>query len=231
MIFKIFCLRGAIKRGNRKIVTRPSSSTISETTTASSDLTSSSAYSSGKSSCGQRFEFEDEGETPPQLTISSLSNELRTVKHKLLECEIDNLALKKEHSKLEEKQLRQTRLCSRLESDLKFAKSRENEMIFVINKLNKIVQNQDEEIAKLKEENRFVHQQVKIPICQTCLENQSQNGQFKRTIFGWMKQDVLDHSRDAKLLETESKLSEQIEVNKQLKQYLELMLLKICDKS
>ena len=60
-------------------------------------------------------------------------------------------------------------------------------MIFVINKLNKIVQNQDEEIAKLKEENRFVHQQVKRPVCQTCLENQSQNGQFKRTIFGWMK--------------------------------------------
>ena len=106
-------------------------------------------------------------------------------------------------------------------------------MIFVINKLNKIVQNQDEEIAKLKEENRFAQEEVKRPICQTCLENQNQNTQFKRSIFGWMKPDVSDQrdQRDSKLLETESKLTEQMEVNKQLKQYLELMLLKICQTS
>ena len=79
--------------------------------------------------------------------ISSLSSELRGVKHKLLECEINNLALKKENSKLAEKQLRQSRLSSRVDSELRFAKSQENEMIFVINKLNKIVQNQDEEVA------------------------------------------------------------------------------------
>ena len=238
MIYASFCLRGAIKRGNRKIITKSSCTIISDTTTASSELTSSSAYSSGKSSCEERFEF-DECKTPPQLTdfkfgkekeISSLSSELRTVKHKLLECEIDNLALKKENSKLEEKQLRQSRVCARMEGELRFAKSQENEMVFVMNKLNKIVQNQDEEIAKLKEENRLVHQQVKRSICQTCLESQSQNSRSKKTIFGWMKQDVSDH-RDSKLLETESKLSEQIEVNKQLKQYLELMLLKICETS
>ena len=192
-------------------------------------MTSSSGYSSGKSSSGRRFEF-DESEEPEfnirkDKEISSLSSELRRVKHKLLECEIDNLALRKENSKLEEKQLRNSRLCTRLESELRFAKSQENEMIFVINKLNKIIQNQDEEIAKLKEENRFVPEQVNKPICQTCLE--SQRSPVKKTIFGWMKQDALDH-RDSKLLETESKLSEQIEVNNQLKQYLELMLLKIC---
>ena len=209
-------------------MTKPSCSVISDMTTSSSELTPSSGYSSGKSSSGRRFEFDEsqaEFDIRKDKEISSLSSELRRLKHKLLECEVDNLALRKENSKLEEKQLRNSRLCSRMENELLLAKSQESEMIFVINKLNKIVQNQDEEIARLKEENRFVEEQVKKPICQTCLENQS--SQFRKTIFGWLKHDVLDH-RDAKLSETESKLSEQIEVNKQLKQYLELMLLKIC---
>ena len=215
-------------------MTKPSCSVISDMTTSSSELTPSSGYSSGKSSSGRRFEFDEsqaEFDIRKDKEISSLSSELRRLKHKLLECEVDNLALRKENSKLEEKQLRNSRLCSRMENELLLAKSQESEMIFVINKLNKIVQNQDEEIARLKEENRFVEEQVKKPICQTCLENQNHNqssqSQFRKTIFGWLKQDVLDH-RDAKLSETESKLSEQIEVNKQLKQYLELMLLKIC---
>ena len=122
-----------------------SSSSISDTTTASSELTSSSAYSSGKSSCGRTFEFEgSEVETAPQLgdfnsrkekEISSLSSELRAVKQKLLEGEIDNLALKKENSQLEEKLQRQSRLSSKFESELRFVKSKETEMVFVIDKL------------------------------------------------------------------------------------------------
>ena len=199
-------------------------------TTSSSELTPSSGYSSGKSSTGRRFEFDEsqaEFDIRKDKEISSLSSELKRLKHKLLECEVENLALRKENSKLEEKQLRNSRLSSRMENELLLAKSQASEMIFVINKLNKIVQNQDEEIARLKEENRLLEEQVKKPICPTCLENQNQSSQFRKTIFGWMKQDGLDH-REAKLLETESKLSEQIEVNKQLKQYLELMLLKIC---
>ena len=233
LIFQIFYFRGAIKRGHRKIITKPSCSTISDSTmtsrTPSSELTSSSGYSSGKSSSGRRFQFED---SEADFNIIK-EKEISSLKHKLLECEIVNLALKKENSKLEEKQLRLSRLSSRLDSELKIAKNQENEMIFVINKLNKIVQNQDEEIAKLKEENRFAQEEVKRPICQTCLENQNHNTQFKRSIFGWMKPDVSDQKdqRDSKLLETESKLTEQMEVNKQLKQYLELMLLKICQTS
>ena len=65
--------------------------------------------------------------------------------------------------------------------------------------------------------------------CQNCTYNQNKN--MRKTLFGWMTVDETSRGelRDSKLLETESKLSEQIEVNKQLKQYLEIMLLKICE--
>ena len=107
-------------------------------------------------------------------------------------------------------------------------------MAFVINKLNDLVQNQDQEIAELKEQNKSLNKKIRSAsnrsTCTACRENENKN--FGNTLFGWMRPEgssgQRDH-RDSKLLDTETKLSEQIELNKQLKQYLELMLLKICD--
>ena len=164
--------------------------------------------------------------------IFSLSQKLNLAKSKLLQYEFDNLRLKKENSILKEKQVSYSIVGSRLETELGIAKTRENEMVLLINKLNDIVQNQDQEIAELKEKNRSHQQQLQIisnGSVQHCCERQNRN--FKHSIFGWMRTDESSGRdyRESKLLETESKLSEQIEVNKQLKQYLELMLLKMCE--
>ena len=161
--------------------------------------------------------------------ISSLSEELARANRQLLQYDLDNLSLRKENSRLKEKQLSLSLLGSRLESELEIAKTREKEMVFVINKLNDIVQNLDQEIAQLREQNCSYQRELKNTGCQNCTYNQNKN--MRKTLFGWMTVDETSRGelRDSKLLETESKLSEQIEVNKQLKQYLEIMLLKICD--
>ena len=110
---------------------------------------------------------------------------------------------------------------------------KEKEMVFVINKLNDMVQNLDQEIAQLREQNCSYERDLKSVVGRSVCQNCSQNKNRKKTLFGWMAVDETSRGelRDSKLLEAESKLSEQIEVNNQLKQYLEIMLLKICEKS
>ena len=202
-----------------------SSADSSSSPSASSTLATSSAYSSERCpSEAAHLEVRSKEEN-----ISSLSEELARANRQLLQYDLDNLSLRKENSRLKEKQLSLSLLGSRLESELEIAKTREKEMVFVINKLNDIVQNLDQEIAQLREQNCSYQRELKNTGCQNCTYNQNKN--MRKTLFGWMTVDETSRGelRDSKLLETESKLSEQIEVNNQLKQYLEIMLLKICE--
>ena len=150
--------RAAIKRGSRQLIVRQNSS-------------SSSAYGSEKS---ERQETERNNQLELIMkdnNILSLTKELNFVKGKLQQCDFDNKRLKEENSLLSEKLLSYSILTSRLESELQFSKSQGTEMTFLINKLNTIVQNQDQEIAELKEQNKSVRKSV----CHGCGENQNRN--------------------------------------------------------
>ena len=107
------------------------------------------------------------------------------MKGKLLQSDFENKRLKEENSVLSEKHISYSILTSRLESELQFTKTQGTEMTFLINKLNTIVQNQDQEIAELKEQNKSVNQELRRDgmksVCHSCGENQNKN--FRKDSF------------------------------------------------
>jgi len=110
--------------------------------------------------------------------------------------------LKDENSDLKDTYFEYKLQCTELQRELQSAHEAEENLRSMISKLSNIVQSQDDEIARLSEN--------KISSNQNC-----------RCV------DYRDIS--VKLKEAEIMLSEQTEVNKQLKQYLKTMLLKICE--
>merc|ERR1712025_675886 len=112
-----------------------------------------------------------------------------------------------------EREFELTLLSSGLEKQALTFNEREQNLEFVINRLSGIVQTQDHEIARLREMNNK-------NLC-SC-----RNSDIKNKSFFAIKED---NGLSVQLKETEMKLSEQLEINQQLKQYLEIVLLKLCD--
>merc|ERR1712223_1582335 len=107
-----------------------------------------------------------------------------------------------ENSDLKDKHFQYKLQCTELQRELQSAHEAEENLRGMISKLSNIVQSQDDEIARMSEN--------------IILSNQNCRCNDYREI-------------SVKLKEAEIMLSEQTEVNKQLKQYLKTMLLKICE--
>ena len=129
-----------------------------------------------------------------------------------------NIKLKKENADLKEREFELTLLSSGLEKQALTFNDREQNLEFVINRLSGIVQTQDHEIARLRELNNQEMNRKNLCSCR--------NSDIKNKSFFDAKEDK---ELSVQLKETKMKLSEQLEINQQLKQYLEIVLLKLCD--
>jgi len=134
--------------------------------------------------------------------IFNLRNNVESLNRKLEQLNVENNELKEENSDLKDKHFQYKLQCTELQRELQSAHEAEENLRGMISKLSNIVQSQDDEIARLSEN--------------TILSNQNCRCDDYREI-------------SVKLKEAEIMLSEQTEVNKQLKQYLKTMLLKICE--
>merc|ERR1712079_35237 len=134
--------------------------------------------------------------------IFNLRNNVESLNRKLELLNFENDKLKEENSDLKDKHFQYKLQCAELQEELQSAHEAEENLRGMISKLSNIVQSQDDEIARLSEN--------------TILSNQNCRCDDYREI-------------SVKLKEAEIMLSEQTEVNKQLKQYLKTMLLKICE--
>merc|ERR1712038_263970 len=134
--------------------------------------------------------------------IFNLRNNVESLNRKLEQLNVENNELKEENSDLKDKHFQYKLQCTELQKELQSAHEAEENLRGMISKLSNIVQSQDDEIARLSEN--------------TILCNQNCRCDDYREI-------------SVKLKEAEIMLSEQTEVNKQLKQYLKTMLLKICE--
>ena len=134
--------------------------------------------------------------------IFNLRINVESLNKKLEQLNVENNELKEENSDLKDKHFQYKLQCTELQRELQSVHEAEENLRGMISKLSNIVQSQDDEIARLSEN--------------TILSNQNCRCDDYREI-------------SVKLKEAEIMLSEQTEVNKQLKQYLKTMLLKICE--
>jgi len=150
--------------------------------------------------------------------ILGLRKNLDALNSKLNSFTYQNIKLKKENADLKEREFELTLLSSGLEKQALTFNEREQNLEFVINRLSGIVQTQDHEIARLRELNNQEMNKKNLCSCR--------NSDIKNKSFFAIKED---NELSVQLKETEIKLSEQLEINQQLKQYLEIVLLKLCD--
>ena len=123
----------------------------------------------------------------------------------------ENIGLKLENNDLRKREAVLSEERNELKNKLLLSKDTEINLGNVISKLSNIVQSQDNEIAILKER------------CKNCDNDQRKSYFVKKESLNQL--DLLHRLNVA-----EVKLSEQVETNKQLKQYLEILLIQICEK-
>ena len=131
----------------------------------------------------------------------------------------ENISLKHENIELRRREILLSDERNELKNKLLLSKDTEINLGNLVSKLSNIVQSQDNEIALLNERETFNSSKQK---CEKCDMNEKSYIIKKEP---HNQQDLLNRLDDA-----EVKLSEELEVNKQLKQYLEILLLQICDK-
>jgi len=151
--------------------------------------------------------------------ILGLRKNIDVLNSKLNAFTYQNIKLKQENADLKEREFELTLLSSNLEKQTLTFHEREQNLEFVINRLSGIVQTQDHEIARLREVNTQDMNRKNLCSCK--------NSEIKpKPSFFGIKEDK---ELNVQLRDTEMKLSEQLEINQQLKQYLEIVLLKLCD--
>jgi len=157
--------------------------------------------------------------TNKDRVILGLRKNIDVLNSKLNAFTYQNIKLKQENADLKEREFELTLLSSNLEKQTLTFHEREQNLEFVINRLSGIVQTQDHEIARLRELNTQEMNRKNFCNCK--------NSEIKpKPSFIGKKEDK---DLNVKLKDTEMKLSEQLEINQQLKQYLEIVLLKLCD--
>jgi len=157
--------------------------------------------------------------TNKDRVILGLRKNIDVLMSKLNAFTYQNIKLKQENADLKEREFELTLLSSNLEKQTLTFHEREQNLEFVINRLSGIVQTQDHEIARLREVN--TQDMNRKNLC-SCKNNEIKP---KPSFFGIKE----DKELNVQLRDTEMKLSEQLEINQQLKQYLEIVLLKLCD--
>lgn len=129
----------------------------------------------------------------------------------------ENIRLKLENTDLKRREAMLSEERNELKNKLLFSKDTEINLGNLVSKLSNIVQSQDNEIAILKE------REASTQMCRNCDNDQGKHYFVKKESLGQLE---LLH----RLKVAEVNLSEQVETNKQLKQYLEILLIQICDK-
>ena len=129
----------------------------------------------------------------------------------------ENIRLKLENTDLRRREVMLSKERSELKNKLLLSKDTEINLGNLVAKLSNIVQSQDNKIAILNEK------EVSKTNCKNCVIGRGKSYFVKTESF-----DQLELLHRLKM--AEEKISEQVETNKQLKQYLEILLLQICDK-
>ena len=124
----------------------------------------------------------------------------------------ENIRLKLENSDLNKRETMLSEERNELKNKLLLSKDTEINLGNLVSKLSNIVQSQDNEIAMLKE------RELSTKICNNCDNTKGKSYFVKKESF-----DQLDLLHRLNMAEV--KLSEQVETNKQLKQYLEILLI------
>merc|ERR1712130_884609 len=163
---------------------------------------SSSSYKFNKCDDEKEREINKKEFLQKDGVIFNLRNNVESLNRKLEQLNSENKKLKEENGDLKDTHFEYKLQCTNLQRELQSAHEAEENLRSMISKLSNIVQSQDDEIARLSENT--------ITSIQNC-----RCGDYR---------DI-----SVKLKEAEIMLSEQTEVNKQLKQYLKTMLLKICE--
>ena len=129
----------------------------------------------------------------------------------------ENIRLKLENNDLRRREAMLAEERNELKNKLLLSKDTEINLGNLVSKLSNLVQAQDNEIAFLNE------REASTQMCRNCDNDKRKNNLVKKESFDQL--DLLNRLNVA-----EVKLSEQVETNKQLKQYLEILLIQICDK-
>ena len=129
----------------------------------------------------------------------------------------ENIRLKLENNDLRRREAMLSEERNELKNKLLLSKDTEINLGNLVSKLSNLVQSQDNEIAFLNE------REASTQMCRNCINDKRKNNLVKKESFDQL--DLLNRLNVA-----EVKLSEQVETNKQLKQYLEILLIQICDK-
>ena len=143
-------------------------------------------------------------------SVNSLNITLNQIASENIRLKLKNTDLRRRDAMLSEER-------TELKNKLLLSKDTEINLGNLVAKLSNIVQSQDNKIANLNEK------QASKTICKNC------NFDIVKRYF--VKTESFDQLELLhKLKMAEEKVSEQVETNKQLKQYLEILLLQICDK-
>jgi len=151
--------------------------------------------------------------------IFDLRKSIDSLNIRMTQIASENISLKHENIELRRREIMLSDERNELKNKLLLSKDTEINLGNLVSKLSNIVQSQDNEIALLNERETFNSSKQK---CEKCDMNEKSYIIKKEP---HNQQDLLNRLDDA-----EVKLSEELEVNKQLKQYLEILLLQICDK-
>ena len=143
-------------------------------------------------------------------SVNSLNITLNQIASENIRLKLKNTDLRRRDAMLSEER-------TELKNKLLLSKDTEINLGNLVAKLSNIVQSQDNKIANLNEN------QASKTICKNCNFDIGNRYFVKTESFNQLE---LLH----KLKMAEEKVSEQVETNKQLKQYLEILLLQICDK-
>ena len=143
-------------------------------------------------------------------SVDSLNLRLNQITSENIKLKAENIDLRRREENLSEER-------NELKNKLLATKDTEINLSNLVAKLSNIVQSQDNEIAMLNEK------EASSRVCRNCDLDKGKRYLVKPSPFD---QFELLH----RLKMADVKLSEQVETNKQLKQYLEILLLKICDR-
>ena len=143
-------------------------------------------------------------------SVNSLNITLNQIASENIRLKLKNTDLRRRDAMLSEER-------TELKNKLILSKDTEINLANLIAKLSNIIQSQDNKIANLSEK------ETSKTVCKNC--------DFDRCKRNFVKTESFDQLELLhKLKMAEEKVSEQVETNKQLKQYLEILLLQICDK-
>lgn len=188
-----------------------------QTSSDSGNSTESSSFKLRYDVKKEEVEVDKHENSVKDTMIFDLRKSVNSLNITLNQIASENIRLKLENTDLRRREVMLSEERSELKNKLLLSKDTEINLGNLVAKLSNIVQSQDNKIAILNEK------EVSKTNCKNCDIGRGKSYFVKTESF-----DQLELLHRLKM--AEEKISEQVETNKQLKRYLEILLLQICDK-